>query len=230
MSNVSSSVNRSGQELATLQLKIGGMSCSFCVNSIEKALRREKGVMEAHVSLAHEEALIRYAAEDEGVPTAVKDLMRALGFSIRDPRKAEAFEEQLREERRELVDLIFAATAAIVLFLGMLAMWFDLWQAQNWHIWTAWGIATFVYCWNGRRIIRMAWGAAWRGIANQHVLLSVGAIGAYAGGVLGAPVPFLDWYGFVGFPAVDFFGVVVFLTAYHLLSGFVAFKVRAKAS
>lgn len=230
MSNVSTAVNRPRQELATLQLKLGGMSCSFCVNSIEKALRREKGVREAHVSLAHEEALVRYAAEDEGVPTAVKNLMRALGFSIRDPRKAEAFEEQLREERRELVDLIFAATAAIVLFLGMLAMWFDLWQMENWHVWTAWGIATFVYCWNGRRIIRMAWGAAWRGITNQHVLLSVGAIGAYAGGVLGAPVPFLDWYGFVGFPAVDFFGVVVFLTAYHLLSGFISFKVRTKAS
>ena len=74
------------------------------------------------------------------------------------------------------------------------------------------------------------WGAAWRGITNQHVLLSVGAIGAYIGGVLGAPVPFFDWYGFVGFPSVDFFGVVVFLTAYHLLSGFVSLKVRTKAS
>ncbi len=95
MRNVSTAVDRRRQELATLQLKIGGMSCSFCVSSIEKALRREKGVREAHVSLAHEEALVRYAAEDEEVPTAVKDLMRALGFSIRDPRKAEAFEEQL---------------------------------------------------------------------------------------------------------------------------------------
>ena len=65
MSDVSSAVNQPQPELATLQLKIGGMSCSFCVNSIEKALRKEKGVAEAHVSLAHEEALIRYAVEDE---------------------------------------------------------------------------------------------------------------------------------------------------------------------
>ncbi len=233
MSKISSTSNNqagSMDALATVQLKIGGMSCSFCANAIEKALRRESGVKEVHVSLAHEEALIRYRAVDDGVPSAVKDTLRALGFSIRDPRKAEAFEEQEREERREQVDLAFAATAAITLFLSMSAMWLDLWQMQNWHAWSAWGIATFVFCWNGRRIIRMAWGAARRGITNQHVLLSVGAIGAYIGGVLGAPLPFLDWYGFVGFPAVDFFGVVVFLTAYHLLSGFISYKVRTKAS
>ena len=57
-----------------------------------------------------------------------------------------------------------------------------------------------------------------------------GAIGAYIGGLLGAPMPWFGWYGFVGFPAVDFFGVVVFLTAYHLLSGFVSIIVRTKAS
>ncbi len=220
----------SGNTLATLQLKIGGMSCSFCANAIEKALKQENGVQEVHVSLAHEEALIRYQDTDEGVPTAVKETLRALGFSIRDPRKTEAFAEQEKEERQERLDLTCAATAAITLFLAMSAMWLDLWQMQNWHAWSAWGIATFVFGWNGRRIIRMAWGAARRGITNQHVLLSVGAIGAYIGGVLGAPLPLLDWYGFVGFPAVDFFGVVVFLTAYHLLSGFISYKVRTKAS
>ncbi len=54
MTTVSTVNLDSGHELATLQLKIGGMSCSFCANSIEKALRREKGVDEVHVSLAHE--------------------------------------------------------------------------------------------------------------------------------------------------------------------------------
>lgn len=213
----------------TLQLKIGGMSCSFCANSIEKALFKEKGVDEVHVSLAHEEALVRYYA-DKTSPTAIKDTMRALGFNIRDPDKVKAFEEQQEAAREERLDLMTSATCAITLFLTMSAMWLDLWQMQNWHSWSAWGISTFVFLWNGRRIIRMAWGAAWRGITNQHVLLSIGAIGAYIGGVLGSPVPFLDWYGFVGFPAVDFFGVVVFLTTYHLLSGYISMLVRTKAS
>ncbi len=217
------------RDLATLQLKIGGMSCSFCANSIDKALSREKGVEEVHVSLAHEEALVRYRAADT-TPAAIKRTLRALGFVIRDPSKVKAFEEQEKAARTERRDLTSAAICAIVLFLAMSGMWLDLWQMENWHTWTAWTIATYVFLWNGRRIVGMAWGAAWRRITNQHVLLSAGAVGAYIGGVLGAPVPFLDWYGFVGFPPVDFFGVVVFLTAYHLLSGFVSLKVRTKAS
>ncbi|MFQ6018928.1 MAG: cation transporter, partial [Kiloniellaceae bacterium] len=219
----------SSHEFTTLQLWIGGMSCSFCANSIEKALRREKGVEEIHVSLAHEEALVRYRAA-ETTPTTIEGTLRALGFIIRDPRKVKAFEEQESAARTERRDLTSAAVCAAVLVLAMSAMWLGLWQMENWHAWTAWAIATYVFLWNGRRITRMAWGAAWRGITNQHVLLSVGAIGAYMGGVLGVPVPFLDWYGFVGFPSVDFFGVVVFLSAYHLLSGFVSLKVRTKAS
>ena len=68
MTTVSIAGTAAGPELATLQLKIGGMSCSFCANSIEKALRREKGVNEVHVSLAHEEALIRFRAGETPPP------------------------------------------------------------------------------------------------------------------------------------------------------------------
>ncbi len=229
MTSASSAAPSMKQGLATLQLKIGGMSCSFCANSIEKALCRDKGIDEVHVSLAHEEALVRYRA-DATSPTAIKDTMRALGFAIRDPGKVNAFEEQQREARTERRDLITAAVFAGTLILAMSAMWLGLWQMRNWHAWTAWAIATFVFGWNGRRIIRMAWGAGRRGIANQHVLLSIAAIGAYTGGLLGTPIPFLNWYGFVGFPAVDFFGVVVFLTTYHLLSGYISMLVRTKAS
>ena len=174
----------------SLQLKIGGMSCSFCTNAIERGLGREKGIEEVHVSLAHEEALVRFRS-DETDETRIKDTLRALGFIVRDPRKVGAFDEQLDLRRRERNDLISAASLALVLFGAMVAMWLDLWRMQDWHAWTAWAFATYVFAWNGRRIVRMAWGAAWRGITNQHVLLSVGAIGAYIGGLLGAPLPFL---------------------------------------
>ncbi|MFV2091889.1 MAG: cation transporter, partial [Hyphomicrobiales bacterium] len=159
-------LNREGA--ATLQLKIGGMSCSFCANSIEKALIRQKGVDEVHVSLAHEEALVRYQT-DKTTPTAITDTMRALGFMIRDPDKVKAFEEQQAAAREERLDLMISATLAIVMLGAMVTMWLGLWQMREWHAWTAWAISTFVFLWNGRRIVRMAWGAAWRGITNQHV-------------------------------------------------------------
>jgi len=216
-------------EIESIQLKIGGMSCSFCANSIERGLGRDKGVEEVHVSLAHEEVLVRFRPEETSA-TRIKDILRALGYILRDPRKVGAFDEQIALKREERNDLVSAAFVAIVTILAMAAMGLGPWRMQEWQAWIAWAFATYVFLWNGRRIIRMAWGAARRGIANQHVLLSVGAIGAYVGGVLGTPLPVLGWRGFAGFPPVDFFAVVVFLTTYHLLSGYVSLVVRTKAS
>jgi Cu+-exporting ATPase len=213
----------------TLQIKIGGMSCSFCANSIRKAISREKGVEEVHVSIAHEEALVRYHP-DRVSETTIKDTLRGLGYTVRDPRKVQSFEEQEAIMRHERNNLYVAAFFAISLFLMMSGMWLDLWEMQPWHIYTGFLAATFVFFWVGRHILRMAWGAARRGITNQHVLLTAGAIAGYIGGLLGSPIPFTNWNGFYGFPPVDFYGVVVFLTAYHLLSGFVSLKVRTRAS
>jgi len=216
-------------EVETLQLKIGGISCSFCANSIEKAVGKQRGVDEVHVSIAHEEALVRFRPKTTSA-TKIKDTLRALGYTIRDPRKVEDAEEQAALARSEQRDLASAAFFAAILLSTMAGMWLELWPRQPWLLWVAWLVASYVFFWNGRRIIHKAWGAAWRGIANQHVLLSIGAIGAYAGGLLGTPIPLLGWAGLAGFPAMDFFGVVVFLTAYHLLSGVVSLHVRTKAS
>ncbi|HUG40672.1 MAG TPA: heavy metal translocating P-type ATPase [Longimicrobiales bacterium] len=215
--------------LSTLQIKVGGMSCSFCAESIRKAVGRTQGVEEVHVSLAHEEALVRY---DPGRLEAsrIHDTLRGLGYTVRDPRKVQSFEEQEAIMRQERRNLFVAASFATVLVLAMAAMWLDLWQMRPWHIYTAFVVATYVFFWTGRHILRMAWGAARRGIANQHVLLTAGALAGYIGGLLGSPIPFTGWNGFYGFPAVDFYGVVVFLTTYHLLSGFVSLKVRTRAS
>lgn len=75
-----------------LRVKIGGMSCSFCVETIRKAFTRMDGVEAAHVSLAHEEALIEYDA-DRRTPTELRDTLRSLGYTVRDPDKVKAFEE-----------------------------------------------------------------------------------------------------------------------------------------
>ena len=41
-----------------LQIKIGGMQCSFCVESIRKAYSGTVGVLDVGVSLSHEEDCI----------------------------------------------------------------------------------------------------------------------------------------------------------------------------
>ena len=46
-----------------VQIKVRGMMCSFCVQTIDKALQRLNGVEQINVSLAHEEARVGYDPE-----------------------------------------------------------------------------------------------------------------------------------------------------------------------
>jgi len=40
-------------EINKIQLKLGGLSCSFCASTLEKAFDKKEGVKKAKVSLAH---------------------------------------------------------------------------------------------------------------------------------------------------------------------------------
>ncbi|MFV2064103.1 MAG: heavy-metal-associated domain-containing protein, partial [Chloroflexota bacterium] len=68
-------------EPAVLRMKIGGMSCSFCVNTLKTATGRLPGVQEVGVSLAHEEALVRY--DPELLDAAqIRETVGDLGYTV----------------------------------------------------------------------------------------------------------------------------------------------------
>jgi cation transport ATPase len=79
-----------------VQYRVGGMSCSFCTESIQTAYDRTEGVEDASVSLAHEEVRVRYD-ENEIEEVELKDVLGDFGFTIRGPDKAEQFEERRAE-------------------------------------------------------------------------------------------------------------------------------------
>jgi P-type Cu+ transporter len=205
---------------ARLQVAIGGMQCSFCRQSVERALQQVPGVSSAVVNLAHEEALIGY----DGAATTsarVTEMLRSLGYTIRNRDKLRSFveaEEELDQERRWLL------VAALVSGVGLTMMateWLDLPIAGSWlNVAMALGAVLMLIL--ARRFLFMAFAALRRGILNQHVLLSFSVLGAFVAGIIGLYDP--------SFPAVDFFGASVFLMTYHTLSSFVAGLVRTRAS
>src|SRR6266511_5638267 len=76
---------------ARIRARIGGLHCSLCTSTIEKALGRRPGVDKVAVSLTHEQALVEY---DPSVARA-EDLLQKLkdiGYTISDPRKVRPFE------------------------------------------------------------------------------------------------------------------------------------------
>ena len=105
-----------------IQLKIGGMACSFCVASITKALGRMDGVRKVNVNLAHEETLIEFNP-DVVTAGALQETLRELGYTIRDTNKVKAYEEQEAELLQQRRDLFFAAGLAMISLGAMTLMW-----------------------------------------------------------------------------------------------------------
>lgn len=206
-----------------LQFKIGGMSCSFCVSSITRAMERTEGVHKASVNLAHEEALIEYEPE-KADPEVLEEIIRDLGYTVRDPEKVRTFEEEEAELNSSLRNLLFAAGFTGVSIAVMIPMWLGVLPeaVQTFMLWLMPTLALSTVFGPGWHILGMAWASLRRGILNQHVLLEFGAFAGLAGGFLG--------YVFPAFPIPDFFAVAVFITTYHLLSEYVSLRVRTRSS
>ena len=202
-----------------VQFKIGGMSCSFCVGTIQKALGRMDGVEDVHVSLAHEETLIEYDPT-RVMPDALKDTLVAVGYTVRDPDKVRSYEEEEEEMRGERDRLIIAGSLTWITFLLMLLMW--LGRMFPYTIEIAMAVAFITVFVVGWPILKMAWGSIRRRIFNQHVLLEFAAFAGLIGGLLGLYFP--------EFRSADFFGVAVFVTAYHILSQYTSLHVRTRSS
>ncbi|MBI3091245.1 MAG: cation-translocating P-type ATPase, partial [Candidatus Tectomicrobia bacterium] len=202
-----------------LHLKIGGMQCSFCVESIRKAYQRMDGVLDVAVSLSHEEALLQYDPA-RVTPAALTGILSRLGFMVRDPKKVRSFEEEAAEVHQHRRRLAWAAGFMAGSLAVMGAMWFGV--RQPWFPWLMLGLGLGMVFGVGWPFVRMAWAALRRGILNQHVLMEFGAFGGLAGGVVG--------FFKQPWPTGDFLGAAIFITAYHILSAYVSVIVRTKSS
>ncbi len=207
------------KDISKFHVKIGGMSCSFCVETIKKAYRKQKGVENVNVSLSHEELLISYDPSKISRGELEKTLTD-LGYTITDPRKVKAFEEQEKELRLARKRLFIAGTFTLISLIFMILMWSGI--RSWWFRWAMLPLALATMFGPGWPIKKKAWQSLKRGILNQHILLELGAFSGLIGGFVGFFMP--------GFPIADFFAVSVFVTSYHLLSGWVSLLVRTRAS
>jgi len=112
-----------------IRARIGGLHCSLCTGTIEKALGRRPGVNKVAVSLTHEQALIEY----DPTITRAADLLQTLqdiGYTVSDPRKLRPFEEEERalvhERWRFLTALTLSVAAMGLVGYPVDSPWFPL--------------------------------------------------------------------------------------------------------
>jgi Cu+-exporting ATPase len=168
---------------AKAELPIRGMTCANCALTIERALRKLDGVVEANVNLANERATVEY------IPTAVTlaDIKRAIvdvgyevveagaGEEIEDAERA-AREREIRTQRRKLI-----AGVALSVIISILSMGVDggLIPDFAWRPYLLLALTIPVQFVIGWQFYRGGYKALRAGSANMDVLIAMGSSAAF---------------------------------------------------
>ena len=205
-----------------IRAKIGGLHCSLCTGTIEKAIGRHPGVDKVAVSLTHEQALIEYDPTKTR-PEELLQTLKDIGYTVWDPRKTRSFEEEEADLVRERNRLTAASGLSVVTITLMLIELFGHtgWKWLPWVLGVFGAVTVFGLAWH---ILVMAFQSLRRGILNQHVMVEATSFAGLAGGIYGltaAPE---------GFPTGGFFAVAVLAENYHIFSEWLSLIVRTRSS
>jgi len=170
-----------GVATAHVELPIKGMTCANCAQTIERALDRLEGVVEANVNFASERASVEYVpalVSLEEIKKAVVDVGYEVIEVAEVPEDAEAKarEAEIARQRRLLiVGLIFSIPAFL------LAMTVDLGLLPDfeWRKYILLALATPVQFYVGGQFYSGAWKALKHLSAGMDTLIAMGASAAY---------------------------------------------------
>ncbi len=165
---------------STVELVVGGMTCSSCAMRIEKKLNKLDGVT-ATVNYATEKATVSFDPATVS-PTDLIETVEATGYTANLPRVTSpspdpgspADPEQSAIDTLRTRLIISAALTLPVLVLAMVsAVQFDNWQ------WLSLTLASPVVAWGGWPFHRAAWTNLRHRAATMDTLISMGTLAAY---------------------------------------------------
>lgn len=178
---------------SSIVLPIQGIHCASCVVTIEQALRRTAGVLEASVNPATEQVHIQYQpglVDLAGLTRTIEDA----GYRIRTPTSVQAEPTLDREDRdraheyRTLLRKFWFAIAISVpvllfsypQFVPGMRDWLTLGSTQLRVIWGLLGLTTLpVLAWSGSQFYTGMWAALKHRQANMHTLIAIGISAAW---------------------------------------------------
>ena len=109
-----------GPDLSTTRVKLGGMTCAGCANTIQKALLADQGITEAQVNYASEMADITFNPDQIRL-SGIKKIVSGAGYEVLEEGDARGeVEKSVPFYRREGFDLFMSALFALP--LGIITM------------------------------------------------------------------------------------------------------------
>ncbi len=168
-------------------IKIEGMHCAACVQRVERALKKKKGVIEANVNLATEKAAVKFdekIIDEEEIKKTIKDT----GYK---PKDTEDKESKLDEDIKNLkiaskrMWIAWAFTIPIIiLMIPEMLFGIMLIPGIGFHI-AFLILAAPVIFWTGSTTIKSAVNSVLHKSANMDVLIAMGTLAAFMTGIAG---------------------------------------------
>ncbi|MBW4631379.1 MAG: heavy metal translocating P-type ATPase [Iphinoe sp. HA4291-MV1] len=170
-------------------LKLRGMSCASCANTVEDAIRSVPGVNECSVNFGVEQATVTYDPRKTD-PKAICDAVDAVGYSAVPVQDDDLFvtddaEQKARQaENRSLVRKVWVGgIISTILVIGSLPMmtglrlpFIPMWLHNPWLQLL---LTTPVLFWSGASFFINAWKALKRHTATMDTLVAIGTGAAY---------------------------------------------------
>ena len=206
-------------------IRIGGMTCASCAQTIEKALRKTDGIVEANVNLATEKAVVTYDVQEidyEGI----KKVIEATGYQVLGREEgATKYEKAIEEEQRKFhkakmrMWVSWAFTVPIIAWMIIEMVFGIVWPNQ-----TVFNIGMILLAvppmfWAGKETLVSAAKRVSHGRANMDVLIALGTLTAFITG----PAWFFS-------PILNYAGVAGMIMSFHLLGRYIEAKAKGRAS
>jgi Cu+-exporting ATPase len=203
-------------------LKVGGMVCATCVETIEKALSALPGVIQARVNLATEKAYVTYNSS----ATTLEDMKAAIedsGYQYLGVAEELSLEVEERARQKDLSDKFrrftigFAVSIAlfILVFLQPLPL-----QVLSWILFI---VATPVFVYVAYPIFRAASMALRNRTLNMDVMYAMGTGVAYGASVLGT-------LGIVLNETFIFYDTAIMLASFLILGRYLEARAKGRTS
>jgi Cu+-exporting ATPase len=225
LSRIEEAVRESGYEVLYEEatIKVGGMVCATCVQTIEEALRALPGVIRANVNLSTEKAYVAYNSSLTSLED-MKDAIEAAGYQylgLADLLTQEA-EEKARQKdlsgkfRRFMIGFAVSIPLFLLMYIVPPASMQLLAYAELL-------VATPVFVYVAYPIFRAAWTALKNRSLNMDVMYAMGTGVAYVASVMGT-------FGIVLTTEFIFYDTAVMLASFLMLGRYLEGRAKGRTS
>ncbi len=206
-------------------VKIGGMTCASCTQTIEKELKKTQGIVESNVNLATEKAVITYDPQTTNLEK-IKKAIESTGYQVLGREEGAAkYDKAIEDEQKKFNKaknrMIIAWAFTIPIIAWMIP---EMLFGIAWPNMTVFNIGMIllsipVIFWAGKETLLSAAKRISHGKANMDVLIALGTLTAFLTG----PAIFFS-------PILNYAGVAGMIMSFHLLGRYIEAKAMGRAS